>query len=222
MKDSKIQAYIGIDPGVIGAVGFLLGEQGVVFDVPVIKSKTEKVFRRGPKKGTKKTTYHKSLDPQEMFNLINKLQGHDAVVVIERVGGHRGEQPQRAFSFGEGVGYWKMAAVACGLPLFDVRPQEWKKDYPQLELGEVSDLRESVKALRAKAKALKDKSEKERIKKEVESLNKQLKTAAKDASRRVAAELFPDIADSFKLKKDDGRAEAILIAKYAQNHKLGR
>lgn len=34
----------------------------------------------------------------------------------------------------------------------------------------------------------------------------------KDASRERAMQLFPDDADQFRLKKDDGRAEAALLA----------
>ena len=36
----------------------------------------------------------------------------------------------------------------------------------------------------------------------------------KDESRLYAARLWPTSADSFKRKRDDGRAEALLIAKY--------
>ena len=41
----------------------------------------------------------------------------------------------------------------------------------------------------------------------------------KDESRALATRLFPAIADQFKRKKDDGRAEAILIAKYGEYQK---
>jgi len=40
--------------------------------------------------------------------------------------------------------------------------------------------------------------------------------ADKDAARAKATQLFPANADLFKRKKDDGRAEAALIALYAQ------
>lgn len=38
----------------------------------------------------------------------------------------------------------------------------------------------------------------------------------KDAARLTAMRLFPSIAGSFARKKDDGRAEALLIAEYAR------
>jgi hypothetical protein len=41
-----------------------------------------------------------------------------------------------------------------------------------------------------------------------------LSGASKDQSRMLAIQLFPSVADKFKLKKHDGRAEAALIALY--------
>jgi crossover junction endodeoxyribonuclease RuvC len=40
------------------------------------------------------------------------------------------------------------------------------------------------------------------------------KASGKDASRALAAQLYPDSADLFKLVKHDGRAEAVLIARF--------
>ncbi|MBO1361805.1 hypothetical protein J2D73_18645 [Acetobacter sacchari] len=42
--------------------------------------------------------------------------------------------------------------------------------------------------------------------------------ADKDAARTRAMQLFPTSADLFKRKKDDGRAEAAMIALYGLNH----
>ena len=41
----------------------------------------------------------------------------------------------------------------------------------------------------------------------------------KDHSRLLATRLYPNMADKFIRKKDDGRAEAILIAKYGSEQK---
>ena len=41
-----------------------------------------------------------------------------------------------------------------------------------------------------------------------------LRGKPKAASRGMATELFPHIADQFRRVKDDGRAEAALIARY--------
>lgn len=41
----------------------------------------------------------------------------------------------------------------------------------------------------------------------------------KDRARALAAQLFPQMADQFKRKKDDGRAEALLLAVYYANRR---
>lgn len=43
----------------------------------------------------------------------------------------------------------------------------------------------------------------------------------KDRARAVASKLFPHLADQFKRKRDDGRAEALLLALYF-HHKVSR
>ncbi len=46
-------------------------------------------------------------------------------------------------------------------------------------------------------------------------------TADKETSRKRAISLAPMLADRLSRKKDDGRAEAILIALYACRQKAG-
>lgn len=45
-------------------------------------------------------------------------------------------------------------------------------------------------------------------------------TAEKGTSRRLACELWPDWADQYRRVKDDGRAEACLIAEYGRRQEL--
>lgn len=45
-----------------------------------------------------------------------------------------------------------------------------------------------------------------------------LKGGDKNASRELASARFPSIADAFQRKRDDGRAEALLIALWAATH----
>ena len=47
------------------------------------------------------------------------------------------------------------------------------------------------------------------------------KKLAKDHARELAKILYPNLKDSFELKKDDGKAEAILIAEYTRRHHNG-
>jgi crossover junction endodeoxyribonuclease RuvC len=45
------------------------------------------------------------------------------------------------------------------------------------------------------------------------------KSSDKEHSRQLANRLFPSLADRLNRKKDDGRAEALLIAKYGSEQK---
>lgn len=49
-----------------------------------------------------------------------------------------------------------------------------------------------------------------------------LKGGDKTASRELASVRFPSVAESLRRAKDDGRAEALLIALWADSHQLGR
>ncbi len=44
----------------------------------------------------------------------------------------------------------------------------------------------------------------------------------KDASRLVAVRLFPEVGDRLQLKKDHGRADALLIAEYLRRQAIGK
>jgi crossover junction endodeoxyribonuclease RuvC len=45
------------------------------------------------------------------------------------------------------------------------------------------------------------------------------KSSDKEHSRQLANRLFPSLADRLNRKKDDGSAEALLIAKYGSEQK---
>ena len=212
-----LEVTIGVDPGLGGAVAALLGDTPIVWPTPIILSKVRK---RTKTKGMHDVA-QKNFDLEGMLKLLRQFQVSNSSVVfaIEKVGVMGHDSKVAAFSFGEGYGYWKMAAVACGFKLIEISPQEWKKFYPELlETPEITALRESIKVLKTQLKDTKDKKQSQGIKKDISNQNRQLKGHAKDAARNYAATLYPDLADSFKLKKDDGKAESILLARYAKAH----
>lgn len=86
-----------------------------------------------------------------------------------------------AFSFGTAFGVVYGVILALGLPVYLVRPQEWKKATPGLQ------------------KKSKDRSE-----------NKLL-------SLDVARQLYPGV--DLKFKKDDGKADALHIARWLWREK---
>lgn len=91
---------------------------------------------------------------------------------IEEVNGRPGQSASGAFTFGQGYGAIRMAAIANGLTIEAVPPARWKS---------------TMKV-----------------------------SADKDATRERAKLLIPTHAHLFMRKKDDGMAEAALLALYAQ------
>lgn len=204
-NESSVNIVMGVDPGHTGGMAVLIGESAIVYSPPLEKVTVNKKER---------TIY----DIKAMFNLLKPFAGQNVLFAIEKVMTRPGESPIASFSFGEGIGYWKMAATACDFKIVEIPSPTWKKGYPEmLASPEILGLRESIKALNAQSKLIKDKAQKNSIKKELSSLNRQLKGLAKDAARELASKLYPDIADNFKLKKDDGKAEAVLIARFVKN-----
>lgn len=199
-----IQSVIAVDPGVHGGVAIIINNMAIVYDIP---TRTEIINKK------KRLKY----DLPNMTNLFKPFTNQNVLFAIEKVGVRPGESPISSFSFGEGVGYWKGIAVAFGFQIVEVTSVQWKNNYPEmLNTTTITTLRDSLKALRNKSSLVKDGKQKISIKKEMADLTRQIKYHSKDAARLYAAQLYPDIADAFKLKKDDGKAEAVLIARYAK------
>ena len=161
--------YIGIDPGLGGAVG-------VVFDAmkdPVVYHTPTMVIS-----GVKdKRVYNTAA----MALLLKPFSTIDNVlVVLESVHSMPKQGVASSFSFGQGLGMWQGIIAALGLPLEMPSPQRWKK----------------------------------------EMLADQGKD--KDASRFKAIHLFPSLASQLSRKKDDGRAEALLLAEYGRRLRKGQ
>lgn len=112
-------------------------------------------------------------DEPAIFGVVTRFALDGAKhLFIEEVNGRPGQSASGAFTFGQGYGAIRMAAIANGMTVEAVPPARWK----------------------AVMKV----------------------TADKDATRERAKLLIPTHADLFKLKKNDGLAEAGLLAIYAQ------
>ncbi|NJL70088.1 MAG: hypothetical protein HC888_00130 [Candidatus Competibacteraceae bacterium] len=202
----KVLVTVGLDPGIGGAVGILVGSQAIVVDTPLIEQKIKRKSKSGKNKGKMIEVNDRQFDLKAMYHLLAGFKDStDVVVAIEKVGVSAGDGAPQMFNFGKGVGYWEMAAVACGYSLVQVRPQVWKEGFPEILQDEtVLSHREEIAALKAQMKLAKDKSLKNRINKDLASANRSLKSAAKDAARAAAAKFYPDIAASFELKNTMG------------------
>lgn len=151
--------YIGIDPGLSGAIAVFDMKKGhlSVIDMPVVE-----VERNGKKK--------RELSPAMLAHVLG-LIGKPSTAFVERVGAMPGQGVSSVFSFGRSLGTIEGALAALQIPMTLVVPQAWQK---------ACGVR-----------------------------------GGKDGSRQRAAELFPNFADLFSRKKDDGRADAACLAWYA-------
>jgi crossover junction endodeoxyribonuclease RuvC len=164
----KAAAYVGIDPGLTGALALyapqvhvpFAGSQPMVevFDTPLIEVNGKRTIN--------------------LWSLSKMLSTWSDIwdikqVVVERVNAMPGQGVTSVFSFGFSAGSAQQAVASAGLPLTLVHPATWKAQYG-LRGG-----REN-----------------------------------KDASRAKASQLLPTFANMWARKKDDGRAEAVLLAHY--------
>lgn len=159
--------YIGIDPGLSGAVAFLPGSDvngmdARVEDTPIMDVGGDDKVRR-------------KYNVPAMAALLKPYSyGTDVTVVLESVHSMPKQGVASSFTFGEGLGIWKGIIGTLGFTLEMPSPQRWKKEML--------------------ADQGKDKS----------------------ASRYKAIQLFPQLAAQLSRVKDDGRAEALLMADYGR------
>ena len=146
--------WIGIDPGLSGAIAFIDESGGlIVHDAPTVVVK-----------GTRR----EYLTPQ-MAALLSGVTGRAALeqgIPMPR------QASNTTYLMGKGGGLWEGILAASGIAYDLVPPQKWKR---ALGIPVGSD---------------------------------------KGASRALASRLFPEYAHLFARVKDDGRAEASLIAEY--------
>ena len=131
------------------------------------------------------------------FGVLKDAKKADCKAVIEKVSAMPGQGVSSMFSMGENLGRWVGRLEALEIPFDYVTPQRWKKAM--------------FDTLPAPVPAKKDESRAEKQKR----LNERSKLL-KELSRERAMRLFPDMAGHLSRKKDHNRAEALLLAAYAQ------
>lgn len=157
--------FVGIDPGLNGAVALLGMASGFlgVWDTPTITVRSS---------GKNRNKYQTA----QMVSILDAVKGYGGEIVVvgmELVNAMPGQGVTSMFGLGKGCGLWEGITSALQMPLSFVTPQVWKKAL--LGAGVGSD--KSASLLRAQA-------------------------------------LFPKAAPQLSRKKDDGRADAILIAEF--------
>lgn len=187
--------YVGIDPGVTGAVCVIGKDKHIAFvDTPTYEVKSGKSFKS-------------TLDAPACAEIIARIMidsNADCYCVIEKVQAMpgkpsfarmaAGEKTQSmgatsAFNFGKGFGIWLGILAAFKMPFEQVHPATWKK---QLMAGMSTTFDENTPD-----------------------------SVRKDAGRIRAIELYPNAIGDLKLKKNHGRADALLLAEYGRRTYFG-
>lgn len=106
------QNFIGIDPGLSGAIAIISSSGIRFFDCPTIKvnGKTKP-------------------NPTLMASELKSWASPNSIVIIENVHAMPGQGVSSMFSFGMGYGVWLGIVAALSIPLEFVSPQCWKKYY---------------------------------------------------------------------------------------------
>jgi|SRR5579863_2500429 len=109
--------FIGIDPGLMGAVAVIGFESGIfsVFDTPVLVIKKGKGFRR-------------EYDVPGMVKILQSLPFPESVhCTLESIHAMPGQGVTSMYSIGIGMGLWRGILTALKIPHDLVTPQRWKK-----------------------------------------------------------------------------------------------
>ena len=117
--------YLGIDPGITGAIGVLFPyEEQAVYDLPVMQNV------RAAEKGRKRM----HLDPGDLTELLSIFDPRECRVVVEYTqAGMKGALAN--YSLGHSSGVIMGVLSSLGFTYDMVRPQEWKKEFKLLKKG---------------------------------------------------------------------------------------
>lgn len=153
--------FIGIDPGLSGAIAIISPSGIKLHDTPAVL-----------------TGKGREYDLDALLSLLQSPTEEFMIkAAIENVHAMPKQGVTSMFKMGYGLGLWHAALVAKSIPFLRVEPQRWKKEF----------------GLRGKNK---------------------------EGSRLRAIELFPEVREQLQRKKDDGRAEALLIAEWLRRSAL--
>jgi crossover junction endodeoxyribonuclease RuvC len=103
--------FMGIDPGLSGAIAIYDGAQAlVVHDMPTLQLKTRRV-----------------VDEYALARLIDSWSGRVSACWLEQVATRPGEGAVGAFTFGRSYGVVRGVLAANFVTIHDVPPQVWKR-----------------------------------------------------------------------------------------------
>lgn len=114
--------YVGIDPGLSGAIGIILDHgEARVKDMPILKIEKKKKTKKG------NIAFKREIDKAGLVAILKPFVGYKVHIFLEKVGVMPGEGAVGAFSFGKGVGILEGVIAALELPVTMIHPATWKK-----------------------------------------------------------------------------------------------
>ena len=131
---SDTTSYIGIDPGITGAIARITDNNISIVDTPTFKIITG---RRRSKKGVMVDKIKSEFNAIEMSLILKELLTDITYIGLEKVHAMPKQGVTSQFSFGYGLGIWKGIISAIGtekdvnISLTQVPPQTWKKEMMQ-------------------------------------------------------------------------------------------
>lgn len=144
--------YIGIDPGVCGAIAILRDDTATVRDIPTLQVARGKRMR----------TQYDAVACAKM--LYVRSLARDVIITLEDVrprpiGAGGRDSLVSARQMGVGVGLWLGIAGALGLPIQIVQPSVWKRHHKLLHTNKEASRAKALRLFPSLADSLKRKKD---------------------------------------------------------------
>lgn len=200
----------GIDPGMGGAIA-IIDLRGTNIVANVFYTPVKNIIKNKKKK--------KDYDVEEMAKLLEKYKNCKILVVQEATHAMPNQGTTSMYSFGRGAGLWEGIAGAYHMPIKFISPMAWKSEWAD-ELFKKIDKPEILRLTPVEVNRLSatDRKKHKDAQKQYKQDMDKAKKLAKDNARELAGKLYPTLKECFLLKKDDGKAESLLIAEYMRRH----
>lgn len=112
---SVLKTFIGVDPGLSGAVAFLHEDSYTVVDIPTMAKGS----------GTVKS----EIDAQGLYKLLFRGIHQLPAAALERVNAMPGQGVASVFSLGDSFGVCRATLACASIPTTYVTPTEWKRHF---------------------------------------------------------------------------------------------
>ncbi len=109
--------YIGIDPGLSGAIAAIDHRKQEVYDIPTINVETATGRKR------------RIVNSHKLYHLLEDLTCGGSIVTVERVHAMPRDGVKQAFSFGRSFGIVEGVLAGCRAGYNSILPRFWKEHF---------------------------------------------------------------------------------------------